>query len=71
VFDDYFLTPRERETLELICLQHTTSEIAGKLFISPRTVEVHRTNLLEKTGVKNGAGLVIFAITNGLVSPIL
>ena len=71
VFDDYFLTPRERETLELICLQHTTSEIAGKLFISPRTVEVHRKNLLEKTGVKNGAGLVIFAITNGLVSPIL
>ncbi len=70
VFDDDFLTPREREVLGLICLQHTTSEIAEKLFISPRTVEVHRKNLLEKTGVKNGAGLVIFAITNGLVSPI-
>jgi len=70
VFDDDFLTPREREVLGLICLQYTTSEIAEKLFISPRTVEVHRKNLLEKTGVKNGAGLVIFAITNGLVSPI-
>lgn len=70
VFDDDFLTPREREVLGLICLQQTTSEIAEKLFISPRTVEVHRKNLLEKTGVKNGAGLVIFAITNGLVSPI-
>ncbi|MBV1923067.1 MAG: response regulator transcription factor [Flavobacteriaceae bacterium] len=71
VFDDDFLTPREREVLGLICLQHTTTEIAEKLFISPRTVEVHRKNLLEKTGVKNGAGLVIFAITNGLVSPII
>lgn len=71
VFDDDFLTPREREVLGLICLQNTTTEIAEKLFISPRTVEVHRKNLLEKTGVKNGAGLVIFAITNGLVSPII
>lgn len=70
VFDDDFLTPRESEVLDLICLQDTTSEIAAKLFISPRTVEVHRKNLLEKTGVKNGAGLVIFAITNGLVSPV-
>jgi len=71
VFDVDFLTPREREVLGQICLQHTTTEIAEKLFISPRTVEVHRKNLLEKTGVKNGAGLVIFAITNGLVSPII
>jgi DNA-binding NarL/FixJ family response regulator len=70
VYDESFISPREREVLELICKQHTTHEIAEKLFISPRTVEVHRKNLLEKTGVKNIAGLVIFAINNALVPPI-
>lgn len=69
VFDDTFLTPREKEILELICKQLTTHEIGEKLFISPRTVEVHRKNLLEKTGVKNIAGLVVFAMKNDLVSP--
>jgi len=71
VFDESFITPREREVLELICKQLTTHEIADKLFISPRTVEVHRKNLLEKTEVKNIAGLVIFAINNDLVPPII
>ncbi|MCW8981411.1 MAG: helix-turn-helix transcriptional regulator, partial [Altibacter sp.] len=63
--------PRERDVLVLICKQLTTQEIAETLFISPRTVEVHRKNLLEKTGVKNIAGLVIFAINNDLVPPII
>ncbi|HAT63616.1 MAG TPA: DNA-binding response regulator [Flavobacteriaceae bacterium] len=67
-FDVDFITQREREVLELICLQKTSQEIAEKLFISKRTVEVHRKNLLEKTGVKNLAGLVVFAIKNNLVS---
>jgi DNA-binding NarL/FixJ family response regulator len=71
VFDDDFLTDREREVLELICRQYKTSEIGEKLYISPRTVEVHRKNLLIKTGVKNIAGLVIFAIQNDLVPPII
>lgn len=71
VFDDSFLTQREREVLEQICLQRTSQEIADTLFISKRTVEVHRKNMLEKTGVKNLAGLVIFAIKNNLVSPII
>ena len=71
VFDQSFITTREREVLELICKQFTTPEIAEKLFISPRTVEVHRKNLLEKTGVRNIAGLVIFAINNNLVPPII
>ena len=66
-----FLTERETEVLELICKQYKTAEIAQKLFISPRTVEVHRKNLLEKTDVKNVAGLVIFAIKNELVPPII
>ncbi len=71
VYDDEFLTERESEVLELICKQYKTAEIAKELFISPRTVEVHRKNLLDKTGVKNVAGLVIFAIKNELVPPII
>lgn len=70
-FDEDFITPRERDVLQLICQQLTSQEIADKLFISKRTVEVHRKNLLEKTGVKNIAGLVIFAINNELVPPII
>lgn len=70
-FDDDFLTEREKEVLELICRQYKTSEIGEKLFISPRTVEVHRKNLLTKTRVKNIAGLVIYAIQNELVPPII
>ncbi|MAO08455.1 MAG: DNA-binding response regulator [Alteromonas sp.] len=71
VFDEDFITQREKEVLEQICLQKTSQEIAEALFISKRTVEVHRKNLLEKTGAKNIAGLVIFAIQNNLVSPII
>lgn len=58
---------REFEVLELICKEHTASEIAEKLGISPRTVEGHRRKLLEKSGAKNIAGLVIFAVKNNLV----
>jgi len=68
VFDRDFLTEREHEVLNFICKQLTTAEIAKQLFISPRTVEVHRKNLLVKTEVKNIAGLVIFAIQNELVT---
>lgn len=59
------LTPREEEVLALICREFTTPEIADKLFVSHRTVESHRKNLLEKLGAKNTAGLVIKAIMNG------
>lgn len=59
-----FLSPREIEILQLICLQKTTSEIAEELFLSPRTVEGHRNNLLLKTESRNIAGLVVFAIQN-------
>jgi DNA-binding NarL/FixJ family response regulator len=62
------LTRREMEVLELICKEFSTTEIANQLFLSARTVEGHRKNLLEKTGVKNTAGLVVFAIKNELVS---
>lgn len=56
------LTEREKEVLLLICKEYSTPEIAGKLFLSTRTVEGHRNNLLAKTGRKNTAGLVLFAI---------
>jgi DNA-binding NarL/FixJ family response regulator len=59
-----FLSPREIEILQLICLQKTTSEIAEHLFLSPRTVEGHRNNLLLKTESRNIAGLVVYAIQN-------
>lgn len=67
-FDTSYFTKREIEILELICQQLTTNDIAEKLFISPRTVEGHRNNLLLKTESKNVAGLVIYALKNKLVS---
>ncbi|AEH01116.1 response regulator transcription factor [Lacinutrix sp. 5H-3-7-4] len=67
-FDTSYFTKREIEVLELICQQSTTNDIAEKLFISPRTVEGHRNNLLLKTESKNVAGLVIYGLKNKLVS---
>ncbi len=67
-FDNAYLTRREKEVLELICKEYSTNEIADTLSISPRTVEGHRNNLILKTGVKNIAGLVVFALSNNLVS---
>jgi DNA-binding NarL/FixJ family response regulator len=66
--DNGFITARELEVLQLICEQRSTVEIGEKLFISPRTVEGHRNNLLLKTESKNIAGLVVYAIQNGIVS---
>ncbi|QRM88378.1 response regulator [Lacinutrix sp. WUR7] len=67
-FDTNYFTKREIEVLELICKQYTTNDIGETLFISPRTVEGHRNNLLLKTEAKNVAGLVIYALKNKLVS---
>jgi len=64
---DYF-TKRELEVLQLICKQYTAKDIAEKLFISRRTVEGHRNNLLLKTESRNIAGLVVYALKNKLVS---
>lgn len=61
------LSDRETEIVVLICQQYTNVEIAEKLFISVRTVEGHRIRILEKTGVRNSAGLVVFAITCGIL----
>ncbi|GAA3932463.1 response regulator transcription factor [Hymenobacter algoricola] len=59
-------TNREKEVLQLICQEYSTPEIAEKLFLSVRTVEGHRNNLLLKTGCRNTAGLVLFAVKNHL-----
>ena len=62
------LSEREREILELIAMENTSDEIASKLFISKKTVDNHRTNMLQKTNSKTTIGLVKFAIRNGIVS---
>lgn len=62
------LTEREIDVLRLVCQQLSTKEIAETLFISPKTVETHKTNLMIKTCVKNMAGLVIYAIQNNIVN---
>ncbi len=67
LFDKDYLTKREIEILKLICQQLTTSEIGEKLFISPRTVDGHRNNLLIKTDTKNTAGLVVFAFQQKII----
>lgn len=55
------LTGREIEILKMIALEHSNAEIAEKLFISPRTVETHRKNLMKKIGVRNSLGVYKFA----------
>lgn len=60
------LTRRELEVLKLLASEFSNQEIADKLFISSRTVDTHRRNLLEKLKLKNNAGLVRYAIKNGL-----
>ena len=61
------LTSREKEILALIIKEYTTDEIANELFVSNKTVESHRSNLMQKLGVKNSAGLVRVAFEKGLV----
>lgn len=61
------MTDREMEVLQLIGDGYTNLEIADKLFISKRTVEGHRQNLIEKVGVKNSASLIKFAVENNLI----
>jgi DNA-binding NarL/FixJ family response regulator len=63
------VTPRERMVLQLAAEGASNSEIAEKLFISPRTAETHRTNLLRKLGLQTQTDLVRFAIRKGLIPP--
>lgn len=61
------LTTREREILQLAAQGHTNNEIASRLYISPRTVETHRTNLMRKLSLHNHSQLIQFAILHGLI----
>ena len=62
------LTAREREVLQLIAEGHSSAEVAKSLFISVRTVETHRHNIMEKLGIHSIAGLTRFAIRHRLCS---
>jgi len=60
-------TTREMEVLQQICLGFNNDEIAEKLFISPKTVKSHRSNLLEKTNSKNSSVLILYALKNKII----
>jgi len=64
------LTPRELEVLQLICNGLSNKEIASKLELSANTVAVHRANIMNALGVHKTAELVVYALQNGLVSPL-
>lgn len=61
------ITERELDVLKLLCQGMTNFEISEKLFLSPKTIETHKTRLLKKTGVKNSTSLILFALKNKLV----
>jgi DNA-binding NarL/FixJ family response regulator len=61
------VSEKEREVIQLICLENTAAEIAQKMEISPRTVEAIKDRLMERFGTRNTAGLVFFAVKNHLV----
>jgi two-component system, NarL family, response regulator NreC len=63
------LSSRERQILELVAAGKSTADIAGKLFLSPKTVDTYRSRLMQKLGIDGFAGLVKFAIANGLTPP--
>lgn len=63
------LTDRERQILHLTAEGYTSREIAERLFISPRTVEKHRENLMTKLGLRSQAELIHYALKRGLVQP--
>jgi DNA-binding NarL/FixJ family response regulator len=63
------LSPREVDVIKLIAEGHTSDEIAGVLFISSKTVDRHRANILAKLGMRNRVDLTRYAIRRGLVQP--
>jgi two-component system, NarL family, response regulator NreC len=61
------LTPRERQVLQLVAEGYTSAAIAEQLFISPRTVETHRSNLMRKLGLRTPAEVVRYAVRHGVL----
>lgn len=66
IYYNSLFTEREQEVLNLICQEYTNSEIAEMLGVSKRTIDGHRMSLFEKSGAKNTAGLVIYAVKYGI-----
>lgn len=62
------LTEREVEILKMVALENSNTEIAEKLYISPKTVETHRKNLMKKIGVRNSLGIYKFAVKHQLIN---
>lgn len=65
---DELLTDREKEIIKLLCQQKTAKEIGEHLFITQRTVEGHKNNLFTKIGVRNVAGLIVYALQKHIVT---
>jgi len=65
---DELLTERETEIIKLLCQQKTAKEIGEELFITQRTVEGHKNNLFAKIGVRNVAGLIVYALQRQIVT---
>jgi DNA-binding NarL/FixJ family response regulator len=61
------LTPREREIVQLIAEGRTTKEIAAKLGVSAKTVEAHRSNLMNKLNLHSASELVRYAVRNNII----
>jgi DNA-binding NarL/FixJ family response regulator len=61
------LSDRELQILQLLCKERTSQEIGDQLFISARTVDGHRRKMQDKTGSRNLAGLVLYAVKNGII----
>lgn len=66
--EDELLTERETEIIKLLCQQKTAKEIGEHLFITQRTVEGHKNNLFTKIGVRNVAGLIVYALQKHIVT---
>jgi len=62
------LSPRQREVLRLIALGRATKEIAFHLGLSPKTVETHRAQIMERLGIRDVAGLVRYSLRHGLIN---
>jgi len=62
------LSKREKEVLFYICKGYSNKEISEALQISPRTIEIHKTHLIEKTGAKNTINLILYSLSNKLFS---
>ena len=63
------LTEKEKAIIQLICEQYASKEIADKTELTPRTVEKYRIQIMQKMGVRNTAGVVVYAIKHGLFVP--